>query len=107
MSPSWATSPSGAGHFQQRRAYFNKSAFFNKAAPLRVGDVWTWVGIDRETKLVISWYTSPSRDTYYASEFMADLRERIVGRPQVTTDGHGAYLEAVERAFGADVDYAQ
>jgi IS1 family transposase len=70
------------------------------------GDIWTWVGIDADTKLVIS-YLVGGRGADWAMEFMLDCANRIKGRVQVTTDGHRAYLEAVEAAFGADIDYAQ
>ena len=76
------------------------------AAPDGAGDVWTWTGIDSESKLMISWLVG-GRDAGYATDFIADLKARIVSRIQLTTDGHKAYLEAVESAFGADVDYAQ
>lgn len=70
------------------------------------GDVWTWVGIDAQTKLVVS-YLVGGRGADWAKDFMDDCASRIAGRVQITTDGHRAYLEAVEGAFGADVDYAQ
>ncbi len=70
------------------------------------GDVWTWVGIDADTKLVVS-YLVGGRGADWAMDFMQDCASRIKGRVQVTTDGHRAYLEAVEQSFGADVDYAQ
>jgi len=70
------------------------------------GDVWTWVGIDADTKLVVS-YLVGGRDAGWAYDFMQDAASRITGRVQVTTDGHRAYLEAVEGAFGMDCDYAQ
>jgi IS1 family transposase len=70
------------------------------------GDVWTWVGIDADTKLVIS-YLVGGRGADWARDFMEDCASRIRNRVQITTDGHKAYLEAVENAFGADVDYAQ
>ncbi len=70
------------------------------------GDVWTWVGIDADTKLVLS-YLVGGRDGGWAKEFMNDCASRIKNRVQITTDGHKAYLEAVEDAFGADIDYAQ
>lgn len=70
------------------------------------GDVWTWVAIDADTKLCVS-YLVGGRDAVWASDFMEDCAARINGRVQVTTDGHKAYLEAVEGAFGMDVDYAQ
>lgn len=70
------------------------------------GDVWTFCAIDAETKLIPSWLVGP-RDGGSATELMQDLVGRLVGRPQVTTDGLKVYIEAVEDAFGADVDYAQ
>jgi IS1 family transposase len=70
------------------------------------GDVWTWVGLDADTKLVVS-YLIGGRGADWAMDFMKDCAERIVGRVQITTDGHKAYLNAVEEAFGMDVDYAQ
>jgi IS1 family transposase len=70
------------------------------------GDVWTWIGLDADTKLCVS-YLVGGRDGGWAKEFMQDCARRIKGRVQITTDGHKAYLEAVEDAFGADIDYAQ
>lgn len=69
------------------------------------GDVWTWVAIDPDTKLVPSWAVG-RRDGFTASAFIADLADRLSTRVQLTTDGHKAYLEAVEGAFGNDIDYA-
>ena len=70
------------------------------------GDTWTWTGLDADTKLCVS-YLVGGRSADWAMEFMLDCAARIKGRVQVTTDGHKAYLEAVETAFGADCDYAQ
>jgi IS1 family transposase len=70
------------------------------------GDTWTWVGLDADTKLCVS-YLVGGRDGGWAHEFMQDCADRISNRVQITTDGHKAYLEAVENAFGADIDYAQ
>ncbi|MFH1381433.1 MAG: IS1 family transposase [Chloroflexota bacterium] len=70
------------------------------------GDIWTFVAIDAETKLVPCWLVG-SRDAGHAFEFIDDLRQRLVNRVQLTTDAHRMYLEAVEGAFGADIDYAQ
>jgi len=70
------------------------------------GDVWTWTAIDRETKLVPSSYVG-DRSSRSAMILMDDLRSRLAGRVQLSTDGHKAYMEAVEGAFGDDVDYAQ
>lgn len=69
------------------------------------GDIWTWVGIDADTKLVVS-YLVGGRDAGWAMEFMEDCASRTVGRLQVTTDAHKPYLKAVEGAFGLSVDYA-
>ena len=77
-----------------------------KAAPDEAGDVWTWTAIDADTKLIVS-YLAGGRDAGYAYEFMQDVAGRLSNRVQLTTDGHKAYLTAVEGAFGADVDYAQ
>ena len=77
------------------------------AAPGGAGDVWTWTGIDRDSKLIISWTVSPGRGSEYAIDLMDDLRSRLANRVQLTTDGHRAYLEAVEGAFGGDVDYGE
>jgi IS1 family transposase len=70
------------------------------------GDTWTWTGLDADTKLCVS-YLVGGRGLGWAKEFMADCASRIRGRVQITTDGHRAYLDAVEDAFGADIDYAQ
>jgi IS1 family transposase len=77
-----------------------------KAAPANAGDTWTWTAIDADNKLMISWLVG-DRDGEYAMAFMDDLRSRLANRVQLTSDGHKAYLEAVEGAFGGDVDYAQ
>jgi IS1 family transposase len=70
-----------------------------------VGDVWTWTAIDAETKLVPCWLIG-TRDAECAKEFMGDLASRLAHRVQLTTDGHKAYLSAVEDAFGGEVDYS-
>lgn len=70
------------------------------------GDVWTWTAIDADTKLCVS-YLVGGRSASWANEFMEDCASRIRGRVQITTDGHRVYLDAVENAFGADIDYAQ
>jgi IS1 family transposase len=71
----------------------------------RYGDVWTWTAIDADTKLVPCWHVG-GRDGENAWDFIANLRSRLANRVQLTTDGHKAYLEAVEGVFGAEVDYA-
>lgn len=70
------------------------------------GDTWTWTAIEAQTKLIISHFVG-GRDGECAAWFMNDVAERVSTRVQLTSDGHKAYLEAVEGAFGADVDYAQ
>lgn len=77
-----------------------------KKAPPGAGDIWTWVGLDADTKLAASFFVG-GRDGDAALEFMTDLAGRLVNRVQLTSDGHKAYLDAVEEAFGADIDYAQ
>jgi hypothetical protein len=77
----------------------------DKQGQLGYGDVWTWVAFDADTKLTVSWLVG-LRDARYAWHFMQDLKTRLANRIQLTTDGHRVYLEAIEDAFGADVDYA-
>ena len=77
-----------------------------KAAPEDAGDVWTWTALDADSKLIVS-YLIGGRDAAYAHEFMQDVAGRLASRVQLTTDGLKAYLDAVEGAFGADIDYAQ
>jgi IS1 family transposase len=69
------------------------------------GDTWTWTALDADSKLIVTWLVG-GRDSDYAIAFMDDLRDRLANRVQLTSDGHRAYLEAVEGAFGGDVDYA-
>ncbi len=73
---------------------------------LGFGDVWTWTALDTKTKLVPCWLVG-GRDAEYAKVFIDDLASRMASRIQLTSDGHKAYLEAVEGAFGANIDYAQ
>lgn len=77
-----------------------------KAAPNGAGDVWTWTALDSDSKMILA-YEVGDRSAETAIEFMDDLRARLANRVQLTTDGHKAYLEAVEGAFGGDVDFAQ
>ena len=76
-----------------------------KAAPGGAGDVWTWTALDSDSKMILSWEVG-DRSAQTAIEFMDDLRARLANRVQLTTDGHKTYLEAVEGAFGGDIDYA-
>ena len=77
-----------------------------KAAPEWAGDTWTWTAIDADSKLVMSWLVG-GRDGEYAMAFIDDLSRRLANRVQLTSDGHKAYLGAVEEAFGDAIDYAQ
>jgi IS1 family transposase len=77
-----------------------------KRAPADAGDIWTWTAIDADSKLIVS-YLVGDRSGQAAIELMDDVRGRLANRVQISTDGHKAYLEAVEGAFGGDVDYAQ
>jgi len=77
----------------------------DKKGQLGYGDVWTWTAICADTKLVPSWLVG-KRDAETGSVFMSDLASRLAHRVQLTTDGHKAYLEAVEGAFGFEIDYA-
>lgn len=70
------------------------------------GDIYTWTAICADTKLVPCWFIG-RRDYLSARLFIQDLAKRLVGRVQLTTDGHRAYLQAVEDAFGKDIDYSQ
>ena len=72
---------------------------------LGFGDVWTWTAIDADTKLVPSFMVG-KRDAEYAQAFIEDLASRLSNRVQLTTDGHKAYLDAVEGEFGRDIDYS-
>lgn len=76
-----------------------------KAAPINADDIWTWVGLDADSKLAVSWFVG-NRDGEPAMIFIDDLAKRLADRVQLTSDGHRAYLEAVEGAFGGDIDYA-
>jgi IS1 family transposase len=77
----------------------------DKQGKFGFGSIWTWTAIDADTKLICSW-TVGTRDAGAAYEFMQDLAGRLRHRVQLTTDGHNAYLQAVEGAFGSDIDYA-
>jgi len=70
-----------------------------------IGDTWTWTAIDSDTKLAVS-YLVGGRDAVWAHRFMQDLASRVTGRIQLSTDGHRVYVQAVEAAFGMDIDFA-
>ena len=83
----------------------NKNVARAKSAPPEAGDVWTWIAICADTKLVPTWRIG-DRTSATGLEFMDDLRIRLRNRVQLTTDGHRPYLVAVREAFGKDIDYA-
>jgi IS1 family transposase len=69
------------------------------------GDVWTWVAMDADSKLIVCWDVG-GRNAFHAQLFMYDVASRLANRVQLTTDGHRAYLDAVDLAFGEEIDYA-
>lgn len=83
-----------------------KNVALAKAAPETAGDVWTWTALDADTKLVVSWLVG-DRDAGSAYTFIHDLGDRLRNRVQLTADGLGVYVHAVEEVFGADVDFGQ
>ena len=83
-----------------------KNVPFAIRPPAKAGDIWTWVAMCSETKLVPTWYVG-NRTTKAAKRFMQDLQPRLRHRVQLTTDGHTAYVQAVEESFGGDIDFAQ
>lgn len=83
----------------------DKNVPADKAGQFGYGSVWTWVAIDADTKLVASFMVG-TRGAQTAKRFMDDLASRLANRVQLTTDGHRVYLQAVEEAFGSEVDYA-
>jgi len=78
----------------------------DKKGKFGYGDIWTFTAIDADTKLVPCWYLGV-RDIDCAYDFISGLKNRLANRVQLTTDGHGMYLEAVEHSFGSGVDFAQ
>lgn len=83
---------------------WKKQARLTETDPAEYGDAYTFVAEDAATKLAICWRTD-KRTAEAAVTFAEDLRARVLNRPQITTDGFNAYPEAIERAFGCDVDY--
>jgi IS1 family transposase len=77
-----------------------------KAAPEGSGDAWTWTALDADTKLLVSFLVA-NRDAPSAHSFMQDVASRLANQIQLTTDANKVYLDAVEEAFGGDVDYAK
>jgi len=70
------------------------------------GDVWTFIALDADTKLIPSFVVG-KRDAYHTKMFIADLAERVSNRIQLSSDAMNAYADAVERGFGSEVDYGQ
>jgi hypothetical protein len=83
----------------------DKNVPLEKRGQFGYGDVWTWTAIDADSKLILS-YAIGTRGAETANAFMRDLAGRVNSRIQITTDGHRTYADAVEGAFGMDVDYA-
>jgi IS1 family transposase len=75
-----------------------------KAPVEGAGDVWTWTALHADTKMILSWSVG-SRDADSARVLMNDLSARVANRIQLTTDGHRAYVQAVDEAFGGEIDY--
>lgn len=86
--------------------YAKKKNADKAGTPDFAGDVWTWTSLDSDSKLICNWFVG-GRDAEFAKLFMDDLAARLDNRVQLTTDGHKAYLEAVDGAFGDEIDYAQ
>ncbi len=84
----------------------DKNVAAAKAAPDGAGDVWTWTGIDADSKLIVSWFVG-NRDAESAHTFMHDVAARLQSRVQLTTDGFKPYLKAVDAAFDGEIDFAQ
>jgi IS1 family transposase len=82
-----------------------KNVPVDKRGTFGLGDVWTWTALCADCKLVPSWLVA-KRDAGSAFHFIGDLAERLADRVQLTTDGFKVYLEAVEGAFGSEIDYA-
>jgi IS1 family transposase len=85
---------------------YAKQKHVTQDMPEGSGDVWTWTALDADSKLIVSWLVG-DREAYTASDFMIDVAERLSNRVQLTTDGHKAYLIAVDRAFDNEIDFAQ
>jgi IS1 family transposase len=83
----------------------DKNVPTDKKGQFGVGSVWTWTALDADSKLICSWMVG-SREASAAVDFIQDLASRLSNRIQLTTDGHRVYVDAVERAFGSEIDYA-
>ena len=78
----------------------------DKKGQFGYGDIWTFTALDADTKLILTWFIG-RRDIACATNFMKDLASRLKNRVQLTTDGHKMYLEAVQDAFGREIDFSQ
>ena len=78
----------------------------DKKGQFGIGDVYTWTAICADSKLIPTWYVG-KRDMQSAKTFINGLASRLKNRVQLTTDGYKPYLEAVEEAFGGDIDFSQ
>lgn len=85
---------------------YAKQKNVSNGMPSGAGDIWTWTGIDSESKIIVSWYVG-NRDAESANHLMQDIASRLANRVQLTTDGLKAYIQAVDNAFGANIDFAQ
>lgn len=83
----------------------DKNVPTDKQGKFGIGSVWTWTALDAESKLICSWMVG-NRSAEAAFAFMEDLAGRLSSRIQLTTDGYSVYANAVESAFGSDIDYA-
>jgi IS1 family transposase len=83
----------------------HKNVPAEKRGQFGFGDVWTWAAMCADSKLIVTWAIG-TRGAGTAFEFMHDLAGRLAHRVQLTTDGHSVYLNAVESAFGSEIDYA-
>lgn len=83
-----------------------KQAPLVKGNPEYAGDAWTWTAMDSESKMMLSWLVSPTREAEYATVLMTDLQPRLANRVQLSTDGLGSYLVGIE-AFRGEVDFAR
>src|ERR1700691_1991586 len=86
--------------------YYAKDVNVTEKMKGKAGSVWTWTSLDSDSKLICNWFVG-TRGPESANEFMKDLASRLHRRVQLTTDGHGVYVQAVNNAFGSEVDFAQ
>ena len=84
-----------------------KKAPYIQGSPDYAGSVWTWTALDVDSRLIVNWHVSIGRDKESAIDFMHDLRQQLSRRVSIVTDGLDSYIEAVEREFGSEADYAQ